>query len=71
MYDDNVLKEENTTLRPPPFRNQDGVQKRVTGIPEDQSLGESELHPLEDMRLNDNHQHPIKFWSRDIMKRMR
>ena len=68
---DNVLKEENTALCFPSFNNGDGVQKLVASMPDDQSLGEWELHTLEDMRWNDNHQRPIKCWSRDIIKSMR
>jgi len=70
-YYDNVLKEENTALRFPRFKNGDGVQKVVASMPDDQALGEWELHTLEDMRWNDNHQRPIKYWSRDIIKSMR
>jgi hypothetical protein len=54
-YYDNVLKEENTALRFPSLRNGDGVQKLVTSMPDDQDLGEWELHTLQDMRWNDNH----------------
>jgi len=70
-YYDNVLKNENTALRFPRFKNGDGVQKLVPSMPDDLPLGEWELHTLEDMRLNDNHQRPIKYWSRDIIKSMR
>jgi len=70
-YYDNVLKEEITTLHFPIFKNGDGVQKLVASMPDDQALGEWELHTLEDMRWNYNHQRPIKYWSRDIIKSMR
>jgi len=69
-YYDNVLKEANTALRLPSLKNGDGVQKPVASMPDDRALGEWELHILEDMRSNDNHQRPIKYWSRDIIKSM-
>jgi hypothetical protein len=62
-YYDNMLKEENTTLRFPSFKNRDGLQKLVATMADDQALGEWELHTLEDMRWNDNHQRPIKYRS--------
>jgi hypothetical protein len=43
----------------------------VAGMPDDLALGEYELHTLEDMRWNDNHQRPIIYYSRDILKSMR
>jgi hypothetical protein len=70
-YYDNVLKEKDTALLFPMFKNGDGIQKRVASMPDDQALGEWELHTLEDMRWNDNHQPPIKYCSRDIIKSMR
>jgi len=70
-YYDNVQKEENTALRFPSFKNVDGVLKLVASMPDDQALGEWELHTLEDLRWNDNHQRPIKYWSRVIIKSMR
>jgi hypothetical protein len=70
-YYDNVLMEENTALRFTSFKNGDGIQKVVARMPHDQALGEWELHTLEDMRWNDNHQLPMKYWSRDIIKSMR
>jgi hypothetical protein len=70
-YYDNVLKKENTALRSPSFKNEDGVQKLVASMPDNQALGEWQLRTLEDMRWNNNHQRPIKFCSRDIIKSMR
>jgi len=70
-YYDNGLKEGNTTLRFPSFENRDGVQKPMASMPDDLALGEWELHTLEDMRWNDNHPCPLKYWSRDIIKSMR
>jgi hypothetical protein len=70
-YSDNVLKEENTALHFPSFKNRDGVQKHVASMPDDWALGEWELHTLEDMRWNDNHQRPIKYWSQDIINSIR
>jgi len=70
-YYDNLLKEENTALRSPSFKNGDGVQKIVATMPDDHPLREWELHTLADMRWNDNHQRPIKYCSRDIIKSMR
>jgi len=69
-YYDNVLKEEHTALRFPSLNNGDGVLKLVASMPDDQALGDWELHTLEDMRRNDNHQRPIIYWSRDIIKSM-
>jgi hypothetical protein len=49
MYYDNVLKEEDTTLRFRSFKNSDGIQQLVASMPDDQALGEWEVHTLEDM----------------------
>jgi len=70
-YYDSVLKEENTTLSFPSVKNGDGILKLMASMPYDQALGELELHTLEVMRWNDNHQRPIIYWSRDIIKSMR
>jgi len=70
-YHHNVLKEENTTLRFPTFKNGDCVQKLVAIMTDDLAVREWDLHTLEDMRWNDNHQRPIKYWSRSISKSMR
>jgi len=68
---DTRLKEENTGLRFRSFRNGDSVQMLAVIMPDDHALGEWELHTPDDMRWNDNHQQPIKYWSRDIIKCMR
>jgi hypothetical protein len=70
-YYDNVLKVEYPALRFPSFKNIDGVHKLVASMPKDQAVAKWELHTLEDMRWNDNHQCPIKYWCRDIIKSMR
>jgi len=70
-YQDDVLKEENTALHFSSFKNGDGIQKLVASMPDDQALREWELHTLQDIRWNDNHQRPIKYWSRDIIRSMR
>ena len=69
-YYDNVLKEANTALGFPSFKNGNHVQKLLASMPDDQAVGEWELHTLEDMRWNNNHQRPIKYRSRDIIKSM-
>ena len=71
MYYDYVLKEEITAEGFPSCKNGDYIQKLVASMPDDAALREWELYTLEDMSWNDNHQRPIKYWSRDIIKCMR
>ena len=54
-YYDNMMKEANTPVRFPSFKNGDGMQKLVASIPDEQALGKWERHTLEDMRCNENH----------------
>ena len=70
-YNDNVLKEENTSLGFPSFKTRDGIQKLLASMPDDQALREWELYTLEDIKWIDNHQLPIKYWSQDIINSMR
>ena len=55
-----MLKEEDTSLLFPSFKNEDGVHKLVASMPDDQALWELQLHTVKDMRLNDYHKCPIK-----------
>jgi hypothetical protein len=48
-YYDKVLKDEDTALRFPSFKNGYGVQKLLASMPDDQVQGEWELHTLENM----------------------
>jgi hypothetical protein len=70
-YYDNMLEEENITLCFPRFKNGDRVQKLIASMPDDQALCKWELQIHKDMRWNDDLQHPIKYWSRDIIKTIR
>ena len=70
-YYDDVLREKNTGLHFPNFKNGDGVKKLVAAMPDDKALGEWERHTLLDMRWNSDHPQPIKYWSRNIIKGMR
>jgi len=70
-YYDNVQKEASTALHFPTFTHDDGVQKIMASMPDDEALREWEPHTPKDIRWNDNHQCPIKYWSRDIIKTMR
>jgi len=57
-------------LRVSRFKNGDGVQKLVASMPDDQDLGVWELHTLDDMRWNDIHPRPVKYWSQEIITSM-
>jgi len=70
-YHDNVLNEENTTVRFLGLKHGDGVKNLVSSMPDDLARGEWEHHTLEDMGWNDNHQRLVKYWSREIIKSMR
>jgi hypothetical protein len=48
-YYEIVLKKQNTALHFPSFKNGDGIQKLVASMPDNQALGEWELHTLDDM----------------------
>jgi hypothetical protein len=52
-YYGNVLEQQNTPLRFLGFNNSDSVQKIVATVPDNQALGEWELHTLNDMTWND------------------
>ena len=69
-YYDNMLREESTALRFPSFKTGDGIRNFVATMTDNQALREWELHTLQDVRWNDNHQRPIKYWSQDIFKSM-
>jgi len=70
-YYENMRTEKNTALHFWSFKNWDGIQNLMASMPDDQALGEWELHTFEDLTRNDNHQLPIKYWSWDIIKSMR
>jgi hypothetical protein len=67
-YYDNVLKEENTGLRFPSFRNGGGIQRLVASIRDGKGLGKWGFHTLPDMRWKNDHPEPITYWSRDIIQ---
>jgi len=44
------------------------MQKLVAGMTDDLAPREWELDALKDIKCIDNHQRPIRFWSREIIK---
>jgi len=60
---DNMRNDAKTTLFIRSFKNMDAIHKLVARMPAYQAIGEWELHTLEDMRLNDNQQRLINYWS--------
>jgi hypothetical protein len=56
-----MQKEENNALHFQSLENGDGVWTLVARMPDYLALVEWELHTLQDMKWNDNHQHPIKY----------
>ena len=66
-----MLKEDNSALGFPSFRNGDVVLRVVGRMSNDQTLREWELYTLEEMRWNDNHKRAIEYWSLDIIKSRR
>ena len=67
-YYGSVLNEENTALCCPKFKNGHRMQKLVAGMTDDLAPREWELDALKDIKCIDNHQRPIRFWSREIIK---
>jgi len=69
-YYENMQKEKNTSIRFPRFINRNRLQQLVASMQGDQADAEWKLHTIEDMQWNHNHQHPIKYWGRDILNVM-
>jgi hypothetical protein len=70
-YYDYMLKDESTALDFPSSKNGAGGQKLLASMPDHQAPDEWELHTLENLIWNDNHQWVIKSCSRDITTCMR
>jgi len=62
-YCDNALKQENTALCFATYEKRIAIKNRVARMPDGLALGELELHTPEDIKSNDNHQCPIKYWN--------
>lgn len=71
MHHSSVQKEENNTLRFRSFKTIDDIQMLVARTPDNQALGQCELHTVVDVRRNGKYLRPIKYCSPGIVKRMR
>lgn len=66
-YQNNVLKEENTTMCVHSIKHGDGVNLLVARMQHNQAPRDRELHTPNHTRLNANHEHHIKHCRQDII----